>query len=204
MVTSITVTFASCTDAGITINGSFMLSNILGTAPGNFSASVSINLSITASGFAGENFSGSFSISVSTTTTTPTTTTITLTGTNISRQIGTDAELLRSFTFTAVIDSTNNETDTVAFNYASTKIGGSVTVSTSVAFQTSSTSSFPHTGTLIIVGAPAMMGANNSTIRVTVLGDETLVGTQVTIELDANGSGTFGSPVNYSWTQLTS
>ena len=45
-------------------------------------------------------------------------------------------------------------------------------------------------------------GANNSKVRFTVLGDETLVGNQVSIEVDPEGDGTFLPPVETTWADL--
>src|SRR5262249_45972128 len=99
----------------------------------------------------------------------------------------------------AVIDS-SSETDTLTFNYASTKIGGSVNVSTTTACVTDTADSrnFPHAGVL------SLAGAGGSKIQVTINGDETFTtSSQVTIGVDANGDGTFEPTISKNWADLS-
>jgi hypothetical protein len=194
--TFVSETFNACSiAAGLTINGSITISNIVAPDANNFSASVSVSLTFSFPGtsFPDESFTGSFSVSEAIS---GTVTTIALSGTEIFTHEGTLTERLGSFSFTSSIDSTTSvETDTVVFNYASTAIGGSVSVTNPTPFQTSATSSFPNTGVLVITGA---MG---STITVTVNGDENGATPQVTIVLK-DGMGNVVDTLNVNWNVL--
>ena len=193
--TSATLTFSNCSEVqGESISGSIVISNITQTATG-FNASVSVNLTFSATVFPAESFTGSFTISFSTV---GTVTTIALSGAEILTHAGTNFERLSSFTLVSSSDSgTSATTDTVTLTYASTEIGGSVTITAILPFQTTSGRAFPHTGTILIVGA------SGGKIRVTVLGDETLPAPQVRIELDADGDGTFETTLDRNWSDLT-
>jgi len=192
---SATVTFNNCSEAtGESISGSIAISNITGAAT-SFSASVSVNLTFSATGFPDESFTGSFTMSLSTV---GAVTTITLSGGEILTHTGTNFERLSSFTLVSSSDSSSLvRTDSVTLTYASTEIGGSVTITTTKPFETIDGRTFPHAGAILIVGA------SGGKIRVTVLGDETLPAPQVRIELDADGDDTFETTLDRNWSDLT-
>jgi hypothetical protein len=191
---SISETFSACSDfPGESINGAITISSIAST-PSSFSASVSINLTFSATGSPDLSFSGSFGVSETGIGTNAVT--ITLSGTDLFLQQGSDTQRLGNFTFSTTIDPTAGTTDSASFTFASTAIGGSVTVTTLTPFQTSPGREFPHTGAIQIVGM------NGSTIRVTVNGDETGATPQLTIQLDADGDGIFETTLNKNWSDF--
>lgn len=75
--------------------------------------------------------------------------------------------------------------------FSSTSIGGRVTVATLAVFTQLGTDLYPSSGQLLITGA------NNSRVRATALNN-----TQVRLELDANGDGTFESTVIVNWSDI--
>lgn len=192
--TSALVTFNACSEfAGRSVSGTLAVSNIMRVNGAIVSASVSANLTFSRMGFTDRHLTGSFNVSKSTAGT------ITLSGTEILIQAGTNTERLLNFSFVSTFNSPNlgDRTDRVTLTFASTKIGGSVMITTTTPFQTSAGRNFPHTGVIEIVGA------SGSRIRVTVLGDETLLTTQVRIQIDANGNGNFETTLNKNWSDLT-
>jgi len=70
-------------------------------------------------------------------------------------------------------------------------LGGSVTISTPQALVQLSTDNYPSAGQVIVTGA------TGSAVRATVLDN-----TQVRVELDANGDGTYESTATVAWTTL--
>jgi hypothetical protein len=194
--TSNTVTFTNCLDAasGETINGTLALTNIANPAAGETTGHVSHNLTFTQPSTDTLMSSGEFDIDHKTA---GTVVTDTLTGGPITVQIGGDVAILSGFTITSIVETApgGGETDSVAGTIATTRIGGSVSVTTPTPLQTVSGRMFPSTGQIIITGA------SNSKLRLTVLGDETLGNTQVTLELDP-GNGTFGAPIDTTWADL--
>jgi len=193
-ITSGSETFNACafTDTGITFttNGSITFSNITAT-----SATVSFNLTFTISDpTASISFTQSGNLTI-TETTSGTETMTTLLGTEISTTFGSFLERLSNFSFQSTFDSaTNVIIDTVSFTYASTVIGGSITVTTPTPFQTDlDLESFPHAGVMQIVGA------SGSTVRVTVQGNEFASSPQIQIQVDADGNGIFELTLGADW-----
>jgi hypothetical protein len=121
--------------------------------------------------------------------------TVTLSGQEIFTMTGTVTERLGNFTLVAAVDATT-ETDDITLNYANTKIGGSVNVSTATPCVTDLTKVFPHAGVLNLAGA------GGSRIQVIVNGDETLATPQVRIELDADANGAFETTLDKNWADL--
>ena len=76
-------------------------------------------------------------------------------------------------------------------SFTATSIGGRVTVSTQVPLMTAFDAAYPGTGVIKIVGA------SGSAVLVTVLDT-----TQVQLQLDANGDGTYESATDVAWTTL--
>ena len=70
-------------------------------------------------------------------------------------------------------------------------LGGSITISTPQALVQLSTDNYPSAGQVIVTGA------TGSAVRATVLDN-----TQVRVELDANGDGTYESTATVAWTTL--
>jgi hypothetical protein len=188
-----TTTFANCSSGGETINGTLTLTNIM-QGTGSISGHVSHSLTIAQAGFPTLTSSGDFDVVQNTS---GTVVTDTLTGGPITIQLDSDAASISSFTLISSLDSSDgNLTDSISGTIASTAMGGSVSVTTPTTFQVVGTSQFPNTGQLLITGAA------NSAVRFTVLGDETLAGNQVSLEVDPEGDGTFQAPVEMTWAAL--
>ena len=193
---SVTEAFNACSDlAGESVSGVIAISGFAST-PSSFSASVSINLTFSVSGFPDQNFTGSFGISE--TGLGSSVTTITISGANLVLRQGASTEDLGNFSFSTTIDtSTSDTTNSVSFMYSSAEIGGTVSVTTLTPFQTSPGKTFPHAGAIQITGV------NSSAIRITVNGDESGLAPQVAIQLDADGNGVFDLTLNRNWSDLS-
>lgn len=192
--TSTTVTFSNCFSGGETINGTVAVSNLASPSAGTVTGHVSHNLTFVQTGFPTLTSSGEFDISH---VTAGTVVTDTLTNGTITLQLDGDAANISGFNIASTVDTSSGAlTDSVSGTIGSTLIGGTVTVATPTAFQTAPTAQFPNTGQLIITGAA------NSKVRFTVLGDESLVGNEVRIEVDPEGDGTFQAPVEMTWAAL--
>jgi hypothetical protein len=192
--TSTTVTFNNCFSGGETINGMVAVSNIASPSAGNVSGHVSHNLTIVQSGFPTLTSSGEFDISH---VMSGSVVTDTLSNGTITVRLDSDVASISGFNIVSTVDTSNGAlTDSISGTIASTLIGGAVTVATPTAFQTAPTAQFPNTGQLVITGAA------NSTVRFTVLGDESLGSNQVRIEVDPEGDGSFQAPVEMTWVAL--
>jgi len=191
---SATETFSACSDtAGSSIDGTVVIDN-MSLDPGvSFSGLAGLNLTFKQASFADVNIMGS-NVSVVETVNVAIDT-VTLSGEEIFTTTGTVTERLGNFTLVASFDA-SGETDDITLNYASTKIGGSVNVSTITPCVTDSSKQFPGTGTLSLTGASA------SKIQVTINGDETLATPQVKIDLDADGNGAFETTLERNWADL--
>ena len=193
---SATETFNACSDlAGESVSGVVTIGNIAGDAS-SISASVSVSLTFSVTGFPDQSFSGSFGIAETGIGGSVVTTTIS--GANLTLHEGTNTEDLGFFSLSTTVDTSSSTTSvSVSFMYSSTEIGGTVAVTTLTPFQVAPGKTFPHTGALLITGV------NRSAIKVTVNGDESAPAPQVTIQLDANGDGVFELTLNKNWADLT-
>jgi hypothetical protein len=191
--TTNTVTFVNCASGGQTINGTLMVTNITNPSAGNFSGHVSHNLTVVQTGSPALASSGEFDIAQ---TTVGTVVTDTLMGGPINLQQGADFAILSGLTLTSTVDTSSGAvTDSLAGTIATTLLGGSVTVATPTTLQ-ADPGHPPNVGQMLITGA------SNSKVRFTVLGDDTLIGNQVRIEVDPEGDGTFQAPVETTWADL--
>ena len=192
---SATETFSACSDtAGSSVDGTVVIDN-MSLDPGvSFSGLAGLNLTFKQAGFADVNIMGS-NVSVVETVNVAVDT-VTLSGQEIFTTTGTVTERLGNFTLVASLDA-SGETDDITLNYASTKIAGSVNVSTLAPCVTDLTRVFPHAGVL------SLAGAGGSQIQVTINGDETLATPQVKIDLDADGNGAFESTLDRNWADLS-
>jgi hypothetical protein len=192
--TTNTVTFVNCSSGGQSIDGTLTVTNLTNPSAGNFSGHVSHNLTITQTdGSPALSSSGEFDIAQATV---GTVVTDTLTGGPINLQQGGDFAILSGLTLTSTLDTSSGAvTDNFSGTVATTRLGGSVTVVTPTTFQADPGRS-PNTGQLLITGA------SGSQVRFTVVGDDTVDGTQVTIEVDPEGDGTFQAPIETTWALL--
>ena len=93
---------------------------------------------------------------------------------------------------------------TVGYTVASSRLDGEIAVTTTVPLaqitDPAAPRRFPHAGRLLVVGA------NNTRLQATVLGDESYAPpsgqAQIELQLDV-GIGTFGAPIWTSWDELT-
>jgi len=196
---SVTETFNACSpDPGVSLSGTITISNMIVDPGVSFSGSVTINVLLKQTGFADVTFTASNVAVVETINVDVGMFTLSgqsQAGQDIVIAAGTATERLSNFTFKASF-SNNTETDEVTFNFASTKIGGSVNVSTGTPCVTDATRNFPSTGVL------SFAGTGGSKVRVTINGDETLATPQLKIELDADGDGNFESSSDRNWADL--
>jgi hypothetical protein len=194
------MSFNQCAEGDLVINGSISLSGVTqtGTAP-NETVSMTIsynNLSVTQGGETGK-INGAYTATISTS---DTGTESTLSGTLLSVTEGGQIHDLSNFRFTETrVNATLLATTTADYTLSSTLINGSVNVNvtTQTPFETDFSASYPHSGMLLIQGA-------DSSIRVTVLGDENSLplDQQIQLEIDANGDGAYETTVTTSWEAL--
>lgn len=183
--TSATITYTACEDdPGVIINGSMSVSNI--SASGSaLSFATSFNLTFSVSGQPDLVLSGGYTFALDLTTLATS-----ITGTSYSGTDGAETFELFNFTFVATLSSTSAD-----YTLSSSRINGVVTIKTLVPF-TYNAGVYPNAGQMQITGV------NNSRILVTVLGDETLVGNQVQIEVDADGDSVFETTIMTTWAAL--
>jgi hypothetical protein len=193
--TSFTLTFKNCSDEpGETLHGYIRASNYVETGDevaGSMSATVALDLRVTDSG-------GTVRVVANFTMTnswTSTTSTIQMTGSTLGYTDGVNTEILSNFDISETKDdSTSTITWSSDFTFASTVLGGSVTVDTTTPFEASLYGAHPYAGQLVITGA------NDTKLRLTVDPDPP----EVLLELDADGDGTFELQLDLTWAELES
>jgi hypothetical protein len=192
--TSATLTFDACSDMpGETVNGALSIGGITGSAT-NFSANVTIDVTVSSTGLPTLRTVGSFGISFNESASTDT---IILSGSSLTLVSGSHTIAISSFNITNVLNTTTGDVDARgSYTIASTRLNGSVSVMTNLDFRQVSGRLHPSQGVLVVTGA------NNSHVRLTVFGDETMVGNQVQIEVDGNGDNAYDPPINTTWAAL--
>jgi len=193
---SVTIAFNACSDAaGESLSGTVSVANIVVNAGVNFSGTASLGLTLKQTGFPDFGISGT-NMNVQETVNGGVDT-VTMSGTELLATIGATAERLGNYNLVSVFDNNaSTETDTVTFDYASTKIGGQVHVSTINSPVTDFASNFPHSGML------SLAGTGGSAIHVIVNSDESGASPQVTIQLDADGNGAIDTRLDKNWSDL--
>ncbi len=215
---TLTVTLADCSEiAGTSVNGMQTYTNFTLTTTSS-SDSISANVADTLTIVVGalsfaETGDYAFAFSANKTLNGALTTeTFDLSGSSLSVSVtksgaATDSVTLTNFDFNFEEDQTvspHQLYSSLSFTLASSRLNGTVTVTTTQEFKQivdpSETRMYPYTGQLLI------MGADSERLQVTILGDETFVPPagegQIELQLDS-GSGTFGAPTWLSWATLT-
>lgn len=188
-------TYSNCSMvAGETINGIVNIINIVSDAT-TVSFSTTVNLTITTVSPANTlRAIGDMSLSLD-----GYTGAMTMSGTSLS--MGNSDVARGNFglqNYLIVIDSTDTIT-TMMYTFASTTIGGTANFAMTTSFShTNLASLFPSSGAAIITGA------NQTMLRLTVLGDENAVGNQVQLELSVDAGTTYASPAFYTWAAISS
>jgi hypothetical protein len=202
--TSSTITYNNCSDvAGNTINGTISSTNEAFTAD-SISYTVDFNLIEARDGYAPISLMGGFNVYMSG----PfsgaghaqmTTATATVTGSSFTISNGTRTDTLSNFSFATATDAnTNIQTVTANFTITSSVIGGSVTYTTTTPFQRNAPNQYPHSG------AAHITGAGTTSLDFTVLGNETLAGNQIRIDVDTNGAPPYEATLFTTWSALMS
>ena len=193
----LTITFNNCSDnPGETLNGSIAIANASGTET-NFTADVSIDLTFTVTGEPTFSVVGGYNINYSSSPGTYESNL--LSGSRLAFVYGAEVDVLTNFNISEGVDFTFTPDRFDAssnFSLASTRLNGGITVTTTSRFYRWATALYPHQGSLEVVGA------NNSRLRLTVLGNESAPGNQVRIEVDANGDGTYELTIETTWAAL--
>ena len=189
--TSGSTTYSNCSDvAGETMNGTVSLSNIVST-PSSLSTDAVFDLTITTASPANTMTAiGDMHLFIDTMT-------ITMSGTSLSMG-NTDSALgnLGLQNYSISFDSLGNFT-VMTFTFASTAINGTAVFTM--------TSPFLYSGGMLpSSGTATISGANSTVLKLTVLGDETAVGSQVQLELSTNGGSTYAAPTNVTWASISS
>lgn len=190
--TSGSITFTNCVENGTTINGIILASNIVDTPPTQQSVTLVFQ------GFSISDFTGYLAIqgdiSMSVAVDGAGVQTQTLSGSSFASQFNNEAFQLTNYNLTAVVDpGAGTTTETSTFTYASTSMGGSVTVQTVMPFVTNVGDLYPSSGQVVATGS------NGSKCRLTALDN-----VNVLLEVDADGVGGYETMINTTWAALAS
>ena len=193
----LTGTFANCKEsATLSVNGTVVITITATPTATQFSASAQFqNLAVQDSGVT-STLAGTVAIAeTDMTTLTDTTITVGAGGLNATMASASynDAVAFESgmVITTSVIGTSSTFSVSLAGSLTAQSIGGRVTLATPVAFSQGFTDTYPSSGQLRITGA------SGSTLLVTALS-----ATQVQLQLDANGDGSYESTSTVPWTTL--
>lgn len=191
--TSGSATFNNCSEiAGVTINGTVSVSNIVSTSS-FMSADTVFNLTITTASPANTlTAMGDMHLFIDTNTFS-----MTMSGTRLA--MGNTDPAMGNFgllNYSIAIDSTGAFT-TLTFTFASTAINGTAVFTM--------TSPFTYTGGMFpSSGVATITGANSTKLRLTVLGNENFVGSQAKLELSTDGGLIYAAPTYHTWADISS
>lgn len=190
--TSGIATYNNCSDvAGVTMNGTMSLSNIVLTQL-SLSTDAVFNLTLTTASPANTMTAiGDMHLYMDATT-------ITMSGSSLS--MGNSDPAIGNFGLQSYLITFNSSGTFTAmtFTFASTAINGTATFTM--------TSQFVSTGGMFpSSGAATVTGANSTKLKITVLGDETApVGSQVMLELSTDNGVTYAAPTYVTWAAVSS
>ena len=189
--TSGSVTFEECIENGTVIKGSIDASNIVDSPTQQSITLFFRGFSITAgSDYLAVDGDIRMSISVDG----AGVQTQTLSGNRFASQFNGEAFELTQFNLTSVYDpGAGTTTETTNLTYASTSMGGSVTIQTVTPFVTNLGDLYPSSGQMVATGS------NGSKCRLTALNN-----VDVLLEVDADGVGGYETTINTTWAALES
>lgn len=195
--TSVRMTFDQCSDIpGEVINGWLTMWNFSGYADqtgGSAAGTVWIDLSVTLDGTTSR-MAGDYTVTASWNATSDT---VQLSGGSLGYSDGLTTTVMSNFTIYESIDASSIITSWADFTLASTELGGAVTVDTQTPFETEMYSSYrPYTGVVVVTGA------GGTKVKVTVHGNEYDPSPQLTIQVDADGNGTYETTTDLDWADL--
>ena len=187
------VTFGNCLLGNVYINGGVSLILSSSTATSTVGSMTFNNLS--ASDITGVLFTINGSINF-----TETSTSMTISGNVLTMSMGGDVTSMYNFNIYTSYSAGVDGTIIYGLTVSSTAMGGSITVSTDPA-QGGATimqyvgDPYPYAGSLVLIGA------NNTRVRVTAMGDGSPTGI-VRIEYDVDGTPGYESSEDLTWAQL--
>ena len=192
----VTATFSQCKDtATSTISGAIAVTLTGTPTDTQFSASASFqNVAVTDNGVTAT-IAGNVAVT-ETDTSTDTVTTLSvgsggLTASTTSTAYTDAVSFASGFVITTDEASSGNVSVSLAGTMSAQSVGGTITIATPQPLVEAASSAYPSSGQVIITGA------SGSAVRATVLDN-----TQVKLELDANGDGTYESTATVAWTAL--
>jgi hypothetical protein len=194
--TYVTFTFTNCklsASSTTTVNGTFGITGLAATASTQ-SATVSINLTITTTGYSTIKYVGGYTLTATGVNTA--TRNDALTGSSLVFSLGSLNESLSNFSFSSTYNDVtpSSYSDSVSYTISSDFTGGSFTFATITPIVRNYGELYPHSGQVVI------SGANSSKLRATILATSgsNIAGTssgQITLEISTD-NGT-------SWTLLS-
>ncbi|MFL6630168.1 MAG: hypothetical protein ACJ8G1_27285 [Vitreoscilla sp.] len=193
---SVSATFAQCKDsASTTINGAIVIALTSTPTDTQFSASANFQSVVVTDNGVTSTISGTVTVAENDMpTVTETTLSVGSSGLTASTaSTGYDDAVSFAAGFVITTDETSAGDVSVSLSGTMTaqSVGGSITISTPQPIVEGSGDAYPRAGQVIITGA------SGSSVRATVLDD-----TQVRLELDANGDGSYESTSTVAWTAL--
>jgi len=197
-----TITFTNCAMGGYVLNGEIGFSGSV-TLSGYAISTTYTNLTYSSGGSVLATFNGdqTYAFAVATNT-------FTVSGTSFTVQTSSDTATMTNYSFGSSVDLSGNRTLTIEYTVSSSLFGGQVIVTTNsleggLPFVTAAGDPYPHTGSLVVIGA------NNTRVRASANGDGTATGT-VTIETDLTtgalatpgGDGIYESINTTTWSEF--
>lgn len=179
--------FDNCSfDPGEWMDGSITISDFSGTE-WSWSAQIKISLAYHVDGLPDVRFAGTYNLSYLDN---GSSVSMIMSGPKLSLSEGTETTVLLNYSLSYNVTYAGGMTTSGSFTVASNELGGSVTVAITGSFQIAAGTDYPHTGSMTITGT-------TGTCVLTVLD-----GTQVRLEVDADGNGNFEWSDDMTWSEL--